>query len=162
MAGGRAVVIQANLAERDGLDQVESVVTAELGELDVLIANAASGVFKPLMRATQRDWNWVLGVNTRLDRAADPAVRTSAGVKARQRARDVEPRRAPRDPPLQARRRVEGGARSVVRQLAAELGPEACGSSAGAGLMETRVLDVMGVAHGSLAEARGAHPLGRS
>lgn len=161
-AGGRAVVIQANLAERGGLDQIESVVAAELGELDVLVANAASGVFKPLMKATERDWNWVLGVNT-----------LSIVLLIQRFARALESRRGNvlAMSSLGALRAIpqyglvgasKAALEAVVRQLAAELGPDGVRVNALApGLMETRVVDVMGVAHGALAEAAARTPLGR-
>jgi enoyl-[acyl-carrier protein] reductase III len=162
-AGGGAVwAVQANLAEREGLDAIEQVVTGELGSLDVLIANAASGVFKPLSLVTRRDWSWVMEVNAMsivlLVQRFVAALSTSGGnvlaMSSLGAARAI--------PQYGLVGASKAALEAVVRQLAAELGPAGVRVNALApGLMETRVIGVMGVEDEFVSSAGRRTPLGR-
>ncbi len=160
--GGRAVAIQANLAEREGLDEIERVVAAELGGLDVLVANAASGVFKPLTQVTRREWSWVMDVNTlsivllvqRFTEALSAAGGNVLAVSSLGALRAI--------PQYGLVGASKAALEAVVRQLAAELGPSGVRVNALApGLMETRVIDAMGIESAFLTAAAKRTPLGR-
>jgi len=160
--GGTAIAIQANLADRGGLDEVQQVVAAELGRLDVLVANAASGVFKPLLKVTRREWNWVMDVNTLsvvllVQRFAEALTAARGSVLA------VSSLGAERAIPQYGLVGASKAAvEAVLRQLAAELAPAGVRVNALApGLMETRVIDVMGIENEFLASAATRTPLGR-
>lgn len=47
---------------------------AQLGGLDILVGNAASGVLKPVTELTGKDWEWTVNVNTRSLLAAAQAA----------------------------------------------------------------------------------------
>lgn len=160
--GGTAIAIQANLAEREGLDELERVVTAQFGGLDVLVANAASGVFKPLLKVTRRDWNWVMDVNTLsivllVQRFAQALTASRGSVLA------ISSLGAERAIPQYGLVGASKAAlEAVIRQLAAELAPDGVRVNGLApGLMETRVVDVMGMENGFLGAAATRTPLGR-
>lgn len=61
--GVHAVTVRANLARAENARDMVAEAAAALGGLDILIANAASGVIKPVMEAEAKDWAWTLGVN---------------------------------------------------------------------------------------------------
>lgn len=64
-AGGRAIVVKANMAnEADILRLVDETVVA-FGGVDIFIANAASGVLRPVMEMERRHWDWSMDVNAR-------------------------------------------------------------------------------------------------
>jgi enoyl-[acyl-carrier protein] reductase III len=62
-AGRRAVLLKANVADPDAHDEMFATVASELGGLDVLVSNAASGVIKPAMELTLKHWHWTLDIN---------------------------------------------------------------------------------------------------
>ncbi len=65
LRGGAAHLVQADLKEpaeiRRMLEEVERVA----GRLDVLVSNAASGVFRPGLELSAKQWDWVLATNAR-------------------------------------------------------------------------------------------------
>jgi enoyl-[acyl-carrier protein] reductase III len=61
--GVAAPILRANLARTAAARQLVSDATAALGGLDILIANAASGVAKPVLAVDERDWEWTVTIN---------------------------------------------------------------------------------------------------
>jgi enoyl-[acyl-carrier protein] reductase III len=59
---------------------------SELGPLDVLVHNAATGVIRPALETEDRHWDWTLGANARallsLTRAAAPAMPSGSSIVA--------------------------------------------------------------------------------
>jgi enoyl-[acyl-carrier protein] reductase III len=80
-AGAEAVLVRGNVTSQRVLDRV-----AQLGPLDALIHNAATGVIRPALEATDRHWDWTLNANARallqLTRAAAPNLREGSSIVA--------------------------------------------------------------------------------
>ena len=60
--GRRAVAVKANVSEADDLQRLMDEVTA-FGGLDIVIANAASGVMLPVLSITAKHWHHTLNTN---------------------------------------------------------------------------------------------------
>jgi enoyl-[acyl-carrier protein] reductase III len=54
---------KGNVAESETHAEMFKALAQELGGLDILISNAASGVIKPAMELTQRHWHWTMDIN---------------------------------------------------------------------------------------------------
>lgn len=67
-------VVRANLARSGDATHMVNEAAARLGRLDILIANAASGVLKPVVALEDKDWDWTLDVNARSVLAAAQAA----------------------------------------------------------------------------------------
>lgn len=61
----RALAIKANLAESDKIEAMFDQIEAEFGRCDILVANAASGVPRPVLEVTDKHWDWTMDVNAR-------------------------------------------------------------------------------------------------
>jgi enoyl-[acyl-carrier protein] reductase III len=62
-AGRRALALQADVADPDGVAAAVARVRAELGTVDIAISNAASGVLRPAAELTRKHWRWCLETN---------------------------------------------------------------------------------------------------
>jgi enoyl-[acyl-carrier protein] reductase III len=80
-AGAEAVLVRGNVTSQRVLDRV-----AELGPLDALIHNAATGVIRPALEATDKHWDWTVNANARallqLTRAAAPNLGEGSSIVA--------------------------------------------------------------------------------
>ena len=79
--GAEPVLVRGNVAsERVARD------VAELGALDVLVHNAATGVIRPALETEDKHWDWTLAANARallsLTRAAAPAMSEGSSIVA--------------------------------------------------------------------------------
>lgn len=77
--GAEPVLVRGNVAsERIALE------VAELGPLDVLVHNAATGVIRPALETEDKHWDWTLAANSRallsLARAAVPAMPSGSSI----------------------------------------------------------------------------------
>lgn len=63
--GRRSLVIKADVADPQGVDQMFSLIQNEFGKLDILVNNAASAVFRPLLQLEEKHWEHVWDVNLR-------------------------------------------------------------------------------------------------
>jgi enoyl-[acyl-carrier protein] reductase III len=63
--GRRSITVRANVGELDQLDRLFDEVSRQLGGLDVLVCNAASGYNRPAMQQKPRGWEWTLNINAR-------------------------------------------------------------------------------------------------
>jgi enoyl-[acyl-carrier protein] reductase III len=72
-AGAEPILVRGNVSSERVLDAVR-----ELGPLDVLVHNAATGVIRPALETEDRHWDWTLNANARaflaLARAAAPTM----------------------------------------------------------------------------------------
>ena len=64
-AGGRAITVKANMASEADIQRLVAETVATFGGVDIFVANAASGVLRPLMELERRHWDWSMDVNAR-------------------------------------------------------------------------------------------------
>ena len=62
--GRRAYVVKADVREQDDIDSMMEFVTQEVGRLDILISNAASGGFRPLLESNATQFVAAMSINT--------------------------------------------------------------------------------------------------
>ncbi len=134
--GAEAVLVRGNVTSDRVIEQV-----AELGPLDVLIHNAATGVIRPALETEDKHWDWTHSANARallsLTRAAAPQMPPGSSIVALSS--------------LGAGRVLENyvlvgtskaALESLVRYLAVELGPRGIRVNAvSGGVVETGALD---------------------
>jgi enoyl-[acyl-carrier protein] reductase III len=63
--GVRAIVVKANMAEEEDVNRLVTKSAEELGGADIFVANAASGVLRPMMELERKHWDWTLDTNAR-------------------------------------------------------------------------------------------------
>src|SRR5215204_5416133 len=80
-AGGRALAIEVDIADRQSVDAMTERVVSELGGIDILVNNAAVYHRKPWTEITEADWDQVLDTNLKgyylCARAVYPALKAS-------------------------------------------------------------------------------------
>ena len=79
--GAEPTLVRGNVTSQRVLDQV-----AELGPLDVLVHNAATGVIRPALETEDKHWDWTLNANARallqLARVAAPGMPDGSSIVA--------------------------------------------------------------------------------
>jgi enoyl-[acyl-carrier protein] reductase III len=63
--GRRALVVRADVGEPEDIDRLVDETVAQLGGLDILVHNAASGYNRPVMEQRVKGWDWTLNINAR-------------------------------------------------------------------------------------------------
>jgi enoyl-[acyl-carrier protein] reductase III len=63
--GQKALVVRADVGEEAGIETLFKAVEDEMGGLDILINNAASGYNRPVMEQKIKGWDWTLNINAR-------------------------------------------------------------------------------------------------
>jgi len=61
--GLRLCCLRANLQDSEAPRRVILEAQRAIGPIDLLVSNAASGVYRPLREATQRHWDWTFQTN---------------------------------------------------------------------------------------------------
>ena len=61
--GRRCWVIKADVSEKDDVDSMLEFITAEIGRLDVLVSNAATGGFRHILDASYNNFKSAFGTN---------------------------------------------------------------------------------------------------
>lgn len=61
--GVRALVVRAHVGRIEEATRLIDVATEQLGGVDIVVGNAASGVLRPMVEMTPRDWEWTMGIN---------------------------------------------------------------------------------------------------
>ena len=154
-AGAEPVLVRGNVTSSRVLEQV-----AELGPLDVLVHNAATGVVRSALETEEKHWDWTLGANARallaLAQVAVPQMPAGAAIVA------ISSLGAQRVLPNYALIGVSKAAlESLVRYLAVELAPRGIRVNAvSAGVVETGALEHFPNREEMLAVGR-ANPAGR-
>lgn len=64
-AGRRALVLKADLSESEDVGLVVEATKSELGQIDILVSNAAGGGFRALMDVTPENLDYALHLNVR-------------------------------------------------------------------------------------------------
>jgi enoyl-[acyl-carrier protein] reductase III len=81
--GRRAVVVKADVSERDDVQTMIDFLRQHFGRLDIVVSNAASGGFRPLLATTERHLEAAYNTNVRpllyLAQAALPLLERQAG-----------------------------------------------------------------------------------
>ena len=63
--GRRAHIIRADVGEPEDIERLVDETAAQLGSLDILVHNAASGYNRPVMQQRVKGWDWTLNINAR-------------------------------------------------------------------------------------------------
>jgi len=78
-AGAEPILVRGNVTSERVLDEV-----AQLGPLDVLVHNAATGVIRPALETEDKHWDWTMTANTRallaLTRVTAPQMLPGASI----------------------------------------------------------------------------------
>jgi enoyl-[acyl-carrier protein] reductase III len=81
--GRQAFVVKADVSEQDDVQSLMDFVAEQVGQLDILVSNAATGGFRPLLNSTERNFRATFGTNVLallyLVQAAVPLLERSAG-----------------------------------------------------------------------------------
>lgn len=133
--GAEAALVRGNVAS----ERVAAEV-AELGPLDVLVHNAATGVIRPALESEDKHWDWTHGANARallsLTRAAAPAMPPGAAIVA---VSSLGSQRVLDDYALVGTSKA--ALEALVRYLAVELAPQIRVNAVSAGVVETGALE---------------------
>jgi enoyl-[acyl-carrier protein] reductase III len=154
--GAEPSLVRGNVGSERVARQVE-----ELGPLDVLVHNAATGVIRPALEVEEKHWDWTLGANARallsLARAAVPAMEPGSsivGISSLGSTRVLEN--------YVLVGTSKAALESLVRYLAVELAPRGIRVNAvSAGVIETEALDHFPNREQMLAAARERTPAER-
>lgn len=63
--GVQTALVRANLRQEAEARRMVEEAAGQLGGLEILIGNAASGVLKPVAELESKDWEWTVNVNAR-------------------------------------------------------------------------------------------------
>ncbi|MCC6165770.1 MAG: SDR family oxidoreductase [Caldilineaceae bacterium] len=63
--GVQTALVRANLRQEAEARRMVEEAAGQLGGLDILVGNAASGVLKPAAELENKDWEWTVSVNVR-------------------------------------------------------------------------------------------------
>jgi enoyl-[acyl-carrier protein] reductase III len=81
--GVRAHVVQADMKDPGQISALFAEVRTRFGGLDILVSNAASGVFRPVGELTVKHWDWMMNTHPRAfllcSQAAAPLMRGRRG-----------------------------------------------------------------------------------
>jgi enoyl-[acyl-carrier protein] reductase III len=155
-AGAEPVLVRGNVSS----DRVVREV-AELGPLDVLVHNAATGVIRPALEAEKKHWDWTLDANAHallaLVQAAAPQMPPGASIVGISSLGSV---RVLENYVLVGTSKA--ALESLVRYLAVELAPRGIRVNAiSAGVVETEALGHFPNKETMLREGRERTPAGR-
>jgi enoyl-[acyl-carrier protein] reductase III len=134
--GAEPVLVRGNVTSDKVVEQV-----AELGPLDVLVHNAATGVIRPALETEDRHWDWTHEANARallsLTRAAAPSMPSGSSIVA---ISSLGAGRVLENYTLVGTSKA--ALESLVRYLAVELGPRGIRVNAvSGGVVETGALE---------------------
>lgn len=130
-AGGTAVAVEADVADRASIEAMARTVVAELGGIDVLVNNAAIYPRRPWTEITEEEWDSVLATNLKgyflCARACVPSMVERGGGRIVNLSSVTIYGGWSH---LLAYVSSKGGVVSFTRALARELGPEGVGVNA--------------------------------
>jgi enoyl-[acyl-carrier protein] reductase III len=63
--GCKALVVKAHVGDEHKVAAMFTTVREDIGSLDILICNAASGFLRPVVEQDTRGWEWTMNVNAR-------------------------------------------------------------------------------------------------
>jgi len=81
--GRRVDVVKADVGEEDDVESMMDFITQKIGQLDIVVSNAATGGFRPLLASNARHFQTTMNINVLalvfLVRAAIPLLEKSEG-----------------------------------------------------------------------------------
>lgn len=155
--GTEPMLLRGNVGDPERV----AALLEEAGRLDVLVANAATGVIRPVLELEEKHWDWTLNANARslftLARHAAPSLASGSSIVA---LSSLGSTRVLDDYVLVGVSKA--AIEALVRYLAVELAPRGIRVNAvSAGLIETGALDHFPKREEMLAYYRGRTPAGR-
>jgi enoyl-[acyl-carrier protein] reductase III len=155
-AGAEPVLIRGNVSSARVLEQVR-----DLGPLEAVIHNAATGVIRPALEVEDKHWDWTLNANARsllgLAQAAVPQMAPGSSIVA---LSSLGSFRVLENYVLVGTSKA--ALESLVRYLAVELAPRGIRVNAvSGGVVDTGALDHFPNREEMLDAARGRTPAGR-
>jgi enoyl-[acyl-carrier protein] reductase III len=135
-AGAEVVLIRGNVSSERVMGEVR-----DLGPLDAVVHNAATGVIRPALETEDKHWDWTLNANARallaLARAAVPSMPSGSSIVA---ISSLGSTRVLENYVLVGTSKA--ALESVVRYLAVELAPRGIrANTVSAGVVETGALE---------------------
>jgi enoyl-[acyl-carrier protein] reductase III len=154
--GAEPVLVRGNVSSSRVLEQV-----SELGPLDVLVHNAATGVIRPALEAEEKHWDWTLNANARallsLAQVVAPSMPPGSSIVA---LSSLGAQRVLEDYALVGASKA--ALEALVRYLAVELAPRGIRVNAVSGsVVDTGALEHFPHREAMLAAARERTPAGR-
>lgn len=64
-AGSKAIVVKAHVGRKEQVERLVNEAANAFGSVDIFVANAASGVPRPLLEQDDREWDWTVDINAR-------------------------------------------------------------------------------------------------
>ncbi|NOZ70519.1 MAG: SDR family oxidoreductase [Chloroflexi bacterium] len=64
-AGSKAIVVKAHVGRKEQVIHLVEESADTFGSVDIFVANAASGVPRPLLELDDREWDWTVNINAR-------------------------------------------------------------------------------------------------
>jgi len=140
--GRHAAIVRADVGKPEDLERLVDQTAKELGGLDILIHNAASGYNRPVMEQRVKGWDWTLNINARaalfLAQRAAPLMEKRGGGAIVNLSSVGSSRVLPEYVVVGA---SKAALEAVTRYLAVELAPQKIVVNAiSAGLVETDAL----------------------
>jgi enoyl-[acyl-carrier protein] reductase III len=123
--GRRALLVKANVGELEDIDRLFVEIEQQLGGLDILVHNAASGYNRPALEQRPKGWDWTLNINARALLFA--AQRAAPLMEARRGGAIVSissPGAARVLPDYSVVGASKAALEALTRHLAVELGPK--------------------------------------
>jgi enoyl-[acyl-carrier protein] reductase III len=152
--GAEVTLVRGNVTSERVLGEV-----ADLGPLDVLVHNAATGVIRPALETVDKHWDWTMNANARallqLARVAAPQMPDGSSIVA---ISSLGAQRVLENYVLVGTSKA--ALESVVRYLAVELAPAVRVNAVSGGVVETGALEHFPNREEML-EAGRANPVGR-
>jgi enoyl-[acyl-carrier protein] reductase III len=155
--GAEPLLLRGNIGEPGKA----AAIVAEMGTIDVIVSNAATGVIRPALEIEEKHWDWTLNANARalltLVRQAAPSLQSGSAVVA---ISSLGSTRVLDDYVVVGVSKA--ALEALVRYLAVELAPRGIRVNAvSAGLVETGALEYFNNRDEMLAYYKGRTPAGR-
>ncbi len=160
--GAASDVLQADLKDPRDVRRMMERIADVAGRLDVLVSNAASGVFKAALELSTKQWDWVLSTNARalLVLAQEAAGLMASGARIVALSSLGSQRVIPGYAAIGA---SKAALEAVTRYLAVELGARGITVNAvSAGAVDTDVWRMIPDGHAALAAIRARTPGGEA
>lgn len=161
--GVQTALLRANLRHEAEARRLVEEATAQLGGLEILVANAASGVLKPAALLARKEWEWTMEVNAASVLACVQAALPLMRRVGWGRIITVTSPGSRRVFPQYSMVGISKAAlEAMTRYLAVELAPEGIiANCVSPGLVVTGALDVFPMREEMIEHARRNTPAGR-